>query len=61
MGRVVDAGGMLERRSFDVVICDCHSENSDASGQRLLEALRREQLLGYAKLFIMVTGDVTWQ
>ena len=61
VGRIIDAREMLERRRFDVVICESHFENSDESGQDLLEELRREQLLPYATVFVMVTGDATYQ
>ncbi len=61
VGRIIDARDMLERRRFDVVICDYHFENGDESGQDLLEELRREQLLPYSTVFIMVTGDATYQ
>jgi CheY-like chemotaxis protein len=57
----MDAREMLERRRFDVVICDYHFEHGDESGQDLLEELRREQLLPYSTVFIMVTGEATYQ
>lgn len=60
-GRIVDAREMLERRRFDLVVCDYHFENGGESGQDLLEELRREQLLPYSTVFIMVTGDATYQ
>jgi DNA-binding response OmpR family regulator len=60
-GRIIDAREMLERRRFDVVICDYHFENGDESGQDLLEELRREHLMPYSTVFIMVTGEATYQ
>ena len=60
-GRVQDAREILEQRRFDVVLCDNHFENSSESGQELLEELRREQMLPYSTVFIMVTGDATYQ
>ena len=60
-GRLMDAREMLEQRRFDVVICDYHFENTTESGQDLLEELRREQMLPYSTVFVMVTGDATYQ
>ena len=60
-GRVVDAREMLEHRSFDVVICDYRFELSGECGQDLLEELRREHLLPYSTVFVMVTGVATYQ
>lgn len=59
--RISDAREALEHRHFDVVICDYHFDGSQASGQDLLEELRREQMLPYATVFIMVTGEATYQ
>jgi CheY-like chemotaxis protein len=59
--RVQDAREALEHKRFDVVLCDNHFDNSDESGQDLLEELRREQMLPYSTVFIMVTGDATYQ
>jgi CheY-like chemotaxis protein len=58
-GRVKDARSILENRPFDVVLCDYHFDGSDMSGQDLLDELRREQLLPFATVFIMVTGEAT--
>lgn len=60
-GRIADAREILEARHFDVVICDNHFEQSNESGQELLEELRREQMLPYSTVFFMVTGDATYQ
>ena len=60
-GRVMDGREILEQRRFDVVICDYHFENGKESGQDLLEELRREQMLPYSTVFIMVTGEATYQ
>jgi CheY-like chemotaxis protein len=60
-GRIIDARDMLEHRRFDVVICDYHFETGGESGQDLLEELRREQMLPYSTVFVMVTGDATYQ
>ncbi len=60
-GRLVDARDMLERRRFDLVICDYHFDNTEESGQDLLEELRRENMLPYSTVFVMVTGEATYQ
>ena len=55
--RAADARRMLEGRSFYVVLCDYHFDQSPMSGQDLLDDLRRSQLLPYATVFVMVTGE----
>ena len=57
--RVKDARVMLEHQSFDIVLCDYHFDSSDTSGQDLLDELRREGLLPYATVFVMVTSEAT--
>ena len=59
-GRVRDGRNILENRQFDVVLCDYHFDGTDMSGQDLLDELRREQLLPFATVFIMVTGEATY-
>lgn len=59
-GRVRDARQILENRHFDVVLCDYHFEGSDMSGQELLDELRREQLMPFATVFLMVTGEASY-
>jgi len=58
-GRIADARLLLEQRGFDIVLCDFHFEG-EMSGQDLLDELRREQLLPYSTVFIMVTGEATY-
>jgi CheY-like chemotaxis protein len=58
--RLIDAREMLEHRRFDLVVCDYNFDNSDESGQDLLEELRREQMLPYSTVFVMVTGEATY-
>lgn len=55
--RALDARRLLENRTFDVVLCDYHFDHSVMSGQDLLDDLRRSQLLPYATVFVMVTGE----
>lgn len=59
-GRVTEARLALEQRPYDIVLCDYHFEGTDMSGQDLLDELRRENLLPYSTVFIMVTGEATY-
>lgn len=58
--RVKDARVMLEHHSYDIVLCDYHFDSSDTSGQDLLDELRREGLLPYSTVFVMVTSEATY-
>ncbi|MES2887120.1 MAG: response regulator [Pseudomonadota bacterium] len=58
--RALDGRKALEGRVFDVVLCDYHFDNSPMSGQDLLDDLRRAQLLPYATVFVMVTGEASY-
>jgi CheY-like chemotaxis protein len=55
--RADDARKTLEKRTFDIVICDYHFDNSPISGKDLLDDLRRSQLLPFSTVFVMVTGE----
>jgi CheY-like chemotaxis protein len=58
--RVAEARRALEVEAFDIVLCDYHFEHSPATGQDLLDDLRRAQLLPYSTVFIMVTGEASY-
>ena len=58
--RLSDARRQLEYRAFDVVLCQHHFANEASSGQDLLDDLRRNQLLPFSTVFIMVTGEATY-
>jgi len=58
--RLVDARRQLEYRKFDVVLCELHFQGDTMSGQDLLDDLRRNQLLPFSTVFIMVTGEATY-
>jgi predicted Zn-dependent protease len=58
--RLVDARRQLEYRKFDVVLCEHHFSGETMSGQDLLDDLRRNQLLPFSTVFIMVTGEATY-
>ena len=55
-GRLRDARVLLEQQPFDIVVCNREFEGSDESGQDLLDELRRERLLPFSTVFLMVTG-----
>jgi tetratricopeptide (TPR) repeat protein len=58
--RVADARKQLEGREFDVVLCEQHFQDGAASGQSLLDDLRRAQLLPLSTVFVMVTGEASY-
>lgn len=58
--RLTDARRQLEYRKFDVVLCEHHFSGEASSGQDLLDDLRRNQLLPFSTVFIMVTGEATY-
>lgn len=59
-GRVIDARRNLEYQKFDFVLCEHYFNNEDTSGQDLLDDLRRNQLLPFATVFVMITGEATY-
>ncbi|MFO1227039.1 response regulator [Roseateles sp.] len=60
VSRVRDARLLLEHTPFDIVLCDYHFEGHETSGQDLLDELRREGLLPYSTVFVMVTSEATY-
>ncbi len=58
--RVRDARVILETQPYDIVLCDYYFDGSEMSGQDLLDELRREQLLPYSTVFVMVTGESSY-
>ena len=60
VARPVDARRQLEFRSFDFVLCEQHFATDEMSGQDLLDDLRRNQLLPFSTIFIMITGEATY-
>ncbi len=58
--RISDARSMLEGQTYDVVLCEQYFPNETATGQELLDDLRRNQLLPFGTVFIMVTGEATY-
>lgn len=60
MSRIQDARLALEESPYDIVMCELTFEGAPMSGQDLLDELRREQLLPYSTVFILVTGEATY-
>ena len=58
--RAMDGRRQLEFRSFDFVLCEQHFAGEATSGQDLLDDLRRNQLLPFSTVFIMITGEATY-
>jgi tetratricopeptide (TPR) repeat protein len=58
--RPLDARRQLEYRGFDFVLCEQHFATDEMSGQDLLDDLRRNQLLPFSTIFIMITGEATY-
>ncbi|MDH5708208.1 MAG: response regulator, partial [Hylemonella sp.] len=58
--RAIDARRILEYRSFDIVLCEQYFAPGETTGQDLLDDLRRNQLLPFATVFIMVTGEASY-
>jgi CheY-like chemotaxis protein len=58
--RATDARRQLEFKPFDFVLCELHFQNENTSGQDLLDDLRRNQLLPFSTVFIMITGEATY-
>ena len=59
-GRIADARRHLEYQAFDFVLCELHFQGDSASGQDLLDDLRRNQLLPFSTVFVMITGEATY-
>lgn len=59
--KVSEARRALESRQFDVVLCDFHFDDCGMTGSDLLDDLRRAQLLPYSTVFVMVTGEASYE
>lgn len=60
VGRMGDARRHLENRKFDVVLCEHHFDHEHTTGQDLLDDLRRNQLLPFSTIFIMITAEAAY-
>lgn len=60
-GKMQQARELLERNTFDIVICNLDpGAPGGLSAHDLLNELRREQLLPFSTVFLMVTSQVTY-
>lgn len=60
VSRVQDGRLALEDSPYDIVMCEMTFDGAPMSGQDLLDELRREQLLPYSTVFILVTGEASY-
>lgn len=58
--RLSEARLKLEIGTYDVVICEQHFDKEESTGQELLDDLRRNQLLPFFTVFVMVTSEATY-
>ena len=58
--RLIDARTKLEMGTYDVVISEQYFEREDTTGQDLLDDLRRNQLLPFFTVFVMVTSESSY-
>ncbi|MDT8992424.1 response regulator [Curvibacter sp. APW13] len=58
--RAQDARKQLEFRTFDFVLCEQHFSTDAMTGQDLLDDLRRNQLLPFSTVFLMITAEATY-
>jgi predicted Zn-dependent protease len=58
--RAADARRHLEYRVFDFVLCEQYFDDEAISGPDLLDDLRRNHLLPYAAIFILITAEATY-
>jgi CheY-like chemotaxis protein len=60
VARARDARYVLENAPYDIVVCESDFPEGEDSGQELLDELRREQLLPYSTVFIMLTAEASY-
>jgi CheY-like chemotaxis protein len=58
--RIEPARELIETRRFDVILCAQYFGGDSPTGQELLDDLRRDALLPFATVFIMVTGEASY-
>lgn len=58
--RLVDARSKLEFSAYDLVVCEQYFERENLTGQDLLDDLRRNQLLPFYTVFVMVTSESSY-
>jgi CheY-like chemotaxis protein len=60
VSRLIDGRNMLETQRFNLVVCDYNFDAEAASGLQLLEELRRENMLPYSTVFVMIASEATY-
>ena len=60
VSRLIDGRNMLESQRFNLVVCDYNFDAEAASGLQLLEELRRENMLPYSTVFVMIASEATY-
>lgn len=60
VSRLIDGRNMLESQRFNLVVCDYNFDAEAASGVQLLEELRRENMLPYSTVFVMIASEATY-
>jgi cytochrome c-type biogenesis protein CcmH/NrfG len=58
--KLSDARLKLELNAYDVVVCEQYFEREEMTGQDLLDDLRRNQLLPFFTVFVMVTSEASY-
>ena len=58
--KLSEARSTLEKTRFDIVLCERHFDREDINGQDLLDDLRRNQLLPFYTVFVIVTAEATY-
>ena len=59
-GKLSEARAKLEIGSVDIVLCEQYFEREEITGQDLLDDLRRNQLLPFTTVFVIVTAEATY-
>jgi CheY-like chemotaxis protein len=59
-GKLSEGRQRLEARQYDIVICEQNFPGAEQTGQELLDELRRNNLLPYSTVFVMITGEARY-
>ena len=59
--RLADGRRRLEASRYDIVLCEQQFPGDEQTGRDLLDDLRRAQLLPYATVFVMITGEARYE
>lgn len=60
VSRLIDGRNLLETQRFSLVVCDYNFDAEASSGLQLLEELRRENMLPYSTVFVMIASEATY-